>query len=69
MKLITIVIYLNDFKNKSEIVSTPSSMSIELNFGKIDCEFMNKLELNYASVFLMERISNEFVFPDWNFSK
>jgi len=40
-----------------------------LNLGKIDCEFMDKLELNYASVFLMERISNEFVFPDWNFSK
>jgi len=40
-----------------------------LNIGKIDCEFMNKLELDYASYFLMEKISNQFVFPQWNFPK
>lgn len=37
-----------------------------LNFGTIDCDFMNTLELDYASVFLMERnSSNEFKFPQW----
>lgn len=41
-----------------------------LNLGKIDCDFMNKLELDYASVFLMERsASNEFKFHQWMYRR
>lgn len=40
-----------------------------LNFGKIDCDIMDKLELNYASIFLMEKDSNQFIFTRWNVSK
>ena len=62
---------LSTYKDKEVVLVTHGRiikmMYSLLNLGKIDCEFMDKLDLDYASVFLMERnSSNQFKFPQWN---